>query len=500
MEEKDMRKFTKSIIAFAIAMVLTLGWHSGITAFAADNSSSASAQAITLNSAVTDSLVDGDDANWYKFEIKEAGYFEVNMGLGSSNADDVKYGWDLVVYDSSCQNEIQKATNIKGTYIGAKRAFEPGTYYIKITADFSLSAPSCSYDLKVTFTGDSNWESESNDGSNTADTIAENTMIKGSLYKSSDIDWYKVSISTKGYFNVILALDGSSNADDVSYGWDMNVYDSSFNEIQKISGVRGNNTCANRAYAPGTYYIKISANFSLSAPIDCIYNLTVKTTESNLWESEDNDSSAKADTVELNKTYHGLLHSSSDVDWYKVKVTGSGKLTVTLKKPDSTNIDDVKYGWNLELCKSTGDALAKTTEINNSGKVALSNLKKGTYYVKVTANFSLSAPIDCEYTLKATFTEGLSKVSLKSATAGKKQVKLSWKKVSGATGYYVYRSTSKSGKYTKIATIKKGSTVTYTNKNLKSKQTYYYKVIAYKTANGKTTTGTASAVKSAKTK
>ena len=70
-------------------------------------------------------------------------------------------------------------------------------------------------------------------------------------------------------------------------------------------------------------------------------------------------------------------------------------------------------------------------------------------------------------------------------TAGKKQATLKWKKVSGAKGYVVYRATSKSGKYKAVSTIKKGSTVSYINKKLTSKKTYYYKVRAYRTENGK---------------
>lgn len=54
-------------------------------------------------------------------------------------------------------------------------------------------------------------------------------------------------------------------------------------------------------------------------------------------------------------------------------------------------------------------------------------------------------------------------------------------KVSGAKGYVVYRATSKSGKYKAVSTIKKGSTVSYINKKLTSKKTYYYKVRAYRT-------------------
>lgn len=131
-------------------------------------------------------------------------------------------------------------------------------------------------------------------------------------------------------------------------------------------------------------------------------------------------------------------------------------------------------------------------------------MKKGTYYIKVCAADSYSegrTPCQCIYDLKVSYSQTPAKVTLKSAKAGKKQVTLTWAKAKKATGYYIYRSTSKNGKYTKIATVKKAATVKYTDKkSLKSKKTYYYKVVAYHTANGVTATASASAVKYAKTK
>lgn len=85
-------------------------------------------------------------------------------------------------------------------------------------------------------------------------------------------------------------------------------------------------------------------------------------------------------------------------------------------------------------------------------------------------------------------------------TAGKKQATIKWKKGSKTNGYIVYRSTSKSGKYTAVATIKKGSTVSCTDKKLSSKKTYYYKVCAYRTINGKKVYSSYSKVKSIRIK
>lgn len=93
----------------------------------------------------------------------------------------------------------------------------------------------------------------------------------------------------------------------------------------------------------------------------------------------------------------------------------------------------------------------------------------------------------------------LTAVSLTSVkNAGKNTVKVSWKKVTGANGYRVYRSTSKNGEYTSTGFIKKGSTVTFKDKKVSEGKTYYYKIRAYRTVNGKRVYGPYSAVKSVK--
>ena len=67
-----------------------------------------------------------------------------------------------------------------------------------------------------------------------------------------------------------------------------------------------------------------------------------------------------------------------------------------------------------------------------------------------------------------------------SLKAGTSKVTVKWKK-SPVTGYEVYRSTSKTGVYTKQTNLIERS---FTNKELKSGKTYFYKVRAYR-CNGK---------------
>lgn len=75
----------------------------------------------------------------------------------------------------------------------------------------------------------------------------------------------------------------------------------------------------------------------------------------------------------------------------------------------------------------------------------------------------------------------IKKPTIKVKTSGFEGLKISWSKVSGAKKYYVYRATSKSGTYKKVAETTK---LSYTDKKISQNKTYYYKV---KAVNGKTT-------------
>lgn len=70
------------------------------------------------------------------------------------------------------------------------------------------------------------------------------------------------------------------------------------------------------------------------------------------------------------------------------------------------------------------------------------------------------------------------------SSAGVRKITVRWTKVSGASGYVVYRASTSTGNYQKIASFTK-SRRSYTNTGLQKGNRYYYKVRAYRTIKGK---------------
>ncbi len=155
---------------------------------------------------------------------------------------------------------------------------------------------------------------------------------------------------------------------------------------------------------------------------------------------------------------------------------------------------DVKLTWK-KVAKADGYIVyqyngakkkweTKTTLKTNKASYTVKKLKPASEY-----RFAVKAFVKSEDGKKA-----LSKsyASLYTATApdavkfnaapGKKKVTLTWKKVTGATGYTVYYKTKANGAWKKLKDTKGAS---YTKTKLKSGSSYFFTVKAYKTYKGK---------------
>lgn len=156
-------------------------------------------------------------------------------------------------------------------------------------------------------------------------------------------------------------------------------------------------------------------------------------------------------------------------------VTGSVKLKVK--------------GTSKKVKWRTGNKSVAT--VSSSGKVTGKKPGKVTITAKVGGK-----SYKCKVTVKAPVKINSSKAVIKSIACNKaKTATITWKKVNKATGYKIYRATSKNGKYTRIKTIKNVNTLKFTDKGLKGGKSYYYKVRAYRKNGAKNSHSKYSAVK-----
>ena len=554
-----------------------------------NNDDYSSAQVIELGDSVIGRLNPSNDSDYYKVVAPADG--KINLKFLHEYEEDGS-GWAITVYKYTGSDYIEFYSteihldyneNITLPYVGA---IKNTTYYILVEGRAYYPATE-SYTLETSFIKSDYYEKEDNDSYKTATPITLNKTYNGILSASYDKDYYKIVAPSNGKIDIKFCHTYEDSGD----GWSITVYRYSNGQYDELSnqGVWLNSN--ERVTIPyigavkgGIYYVKITERKYYPA-VNHNYSLKVNFTKSDYYEKEVNDSYAQATQIVLNNSYGGILNSSSDCDYYRIKPIIDGKISVKFKHKYRDSGD----GWTIRtFCYYDGgysELSGDTVCLNSDESIDFSiyGAKKGRIYYIVVSERGWYPAIGENYTLDVRFdVPKPSSVSAKSSTSS---ISLSWKKVSGASGYEVqmkngktykavaatsktnatvkklktgtkytfrvraykvisgvkyysgwttfsaatapaapslkatpgtksatlkagkqaatgfeiYRASSKNGKFKKIATVK-GSSLSYKNKSLKSKSTYYYKVRAYVSVDGVKYYSAYSSVKSVKAK
>lgn len=158
-----------------------------------------------------------------------------------------------------------------------------------------------------------------------------------------------------------------------------------------------------------------------------------------------------------------------------LKAVSAGYDSITLSWEKASGIDGYRIYQSSSLT-GTYKSIATT----KYSKYTISKLTSGkTYYYKVKAyKDTKTTRIYSKYSSAAsTKPIPASPSNPKVVSTGYNSTRLTWNKVSGATGYQVYRATSSKGSYSLIKTT---PYISYNNNGLTAGRTYYYKIRAYK--------------------
>lgn len=181
--------------------------------------------------------------------------------------------------------------------------------------------------------------------------------------------------------------------------------------------------------------------------------------------------------------------------------------TVSSVKVSGTGYNSAKVSWTkvvgaagYEVYRATSKSgtYTKVTTITSGSTISYTNtgLTTGkTYYYKIRAYAANgTTKVYTGYSSVVSVKPIPAKSTLKVASASYNSIKVTWSKVTGASGYVLYRATSSNGSYSSIGTANSGNKVSYTNKSLSSGKVYYYKIRAFRTVSGKRIYGSTSSV------
>ena len=247
-------------------------------------------------------------------------------------------------------------------------------------------------------------EAEPNDGTNTATQISVDELHQGSLSSETDIDWYKFTTNAD-YFNFEFVVDPSVvDASKIASGWNITIYQGDgVTEVREFVGQKAGTVTANLALQ-GTYYIKVEARYSSSAPKNCTYGIKIHTTVCDHWESENNQTTVTADVIETDKTYNGSLYKYADIDWYKF-TADKDFFRVSFELNESVDYNKVGSGWNVFILQDDGVTVVKEYYGVTKNFITPELPFTGNYLIKIEPRYSSSAPIDCYYDLTVHTTE-----------------------------------------------------------------------------------------------
>lgn len=160
----------------------------------------------------------------------------------------------------------------------------------------------------------------------------------------------------------------------------------------------------------------------------------------------------------------------------------SGGVKVTWSKTAGADY----YNVYRKTSKTDWKKIGKTSSTSYTDKTAKSGTKYS-YTVRAVNNAGSSS-----YNKTGVSVKYLAKTKVTTKAAAKKMT-VTWKKTAGADGYVIYRKAG-NGDFKELKTIKKGTTVSFTDKSVKKGTKYTYRIKAY---SGKTfsAAATGSAVK-----
>lgn len=351
------------------------------------------ANSMTSGKAIYGNLYGTGDVDYYGIETAKDGYIVVNLQHSKVTGRQNTAIYAVTVCDVSGKSIYEMTSKAQEESSDSiKLGLTAGKYFVKVASQNAYYGGN--YVIKTTFKASSTWEKESNDTYDTANTAVSGTTYSGDIRTYNDKDYFKTTLSANGYINVKLThpvVSGQETTNMFVLSVIRKVDKDQYTEVY-TTNIRGGDTSVstpNLGLPKGEYYVKIagtgnSAGTLLSGtsyPVN--YDVCIKTKTASDREVESNDSAATANSVKNGKTYYGSISSSSDKDYYKIKMSKAGYLQL---KFGHKNNQSTSSCYNVVIYNKDNSEIYKftSTGTETSFTTCKLGLDVGEYYACVS--------------------------------------------------------------------------------------------------------------------
>ena len=463
-----MRKgnLRKQVTAITMAAAMLLSSMQGMgTVFAAEEPQ---VQEIVIGTEQRGTILSEEQVDSYVLTADSTDSF-YSLSFTNINADIIYYTLYADAEKTQVVREATREIGMAQTETWNLAKLIPGhTYYLDVKADISERG-----EYKYTFT---KVDDDVKDETSEATSVTVREEVRAEIQNKMDVDCFTFTTDqTDSFYSLSFT---NINADIIYYTLYADAEKTQVvREATREIGKAETETWNLAKLIPGhTYYLDVKADINEKGE----YKYTFTKVDDDVKDEVENSTKL---AMNKEKKQYGL-QNERDVDFYQFTTTDYENYTL-----DFSNLanDGYMYISVYDNADCLENGLVFQYECNKKQSIPTANKKLKlnrfhTYYVKVTGDKAGKYKVG----VGATAPSGATIKNTTKKNATKKTAKISWKKVSRATGYEVYRKTGKNGTYKKIKTISKASTVSYTDsKSLKKGKTYFYKVRAYKKMSGK---------------
>lgn len=455
------------------------------------------------------------DKDVYQFTTNKDGEFYITL-------DKTTGDFSIVLYDAN-GDTVDDAISYAGVKnVALKGDIPKGAYYLEVKPDGWNKISNAAYRIQATYPSNFKRNPTTLEPNDTSETAVP--MISTQAYSSSnssviDRDVYQFTTSKSGKAAIVL--------DNTTAGLSLELYDRDGIKLHDDVSIKGGVIKFEATLAPGIYYLhvkpswetgltstnyRIKATFADKTPsVDSIYDTgtyLAGTAVSNIKVYAVVGSTKIAETTAKDGKYSMKIpkqKAGTKIGVYSIDSAGNKSSTKTITvvssgvKAASAGYNKLKVSWaqmpgaqGYEVYRSTSSTgtYSKVGTVTSGSTLSFTNSSLTTgkaYYYKVKAYKTVSGK-KVYYAFsnvgsgKATLAAPAKITAAKASTTA---IKTTWAKVGEASGYEVYRATSKGGTYAKVKTLTSVSSLTFTNTGLGKGKTYYYKVRAYRVVSGK---------------